>query len=69
MKRNAETTRLVEWPGTAILFSILPVLVACSTAYSQGVAIFHAEIQSVVIYENPDFGGRSKTLVVGNTHW
>jgi hypothetical protein len=51
MNCKADATHQRERRKTASLFSILTVVLMCSSAYSQ----------SVVIYENPNFGGGSKT--------
>jgi hypothetical protein len=48
--------RDMEQRKMAFLFSILLGFLICPIAYSQ----------SVVIYENPNFGGRSKTIGVGD---
>jgi len=57
MNRQVRATPRIHRSGTILLLLSLLMFTACSLAYSQ--------TASVVLYENPNFGGRSKTLIVG----
>ena len=56
MNSTVRVTHRIDRSRMLSLFLSLPVLLICSIAHSQ---------TSVVLYENPNFGGRSKALVMG----
>jgi hypothetical protein len=59
MNPTGKGAQRINRPRTVFLFLTLSLVLICLPAYSQQPA-------SVVVYENPDFGGRSKILAVGN---